>query len=731
MYYLNSLQKKVYDDRYALKDMNGNQVENNIEETWNRIATAVALAEDEEERELYKIRFYNLLYDFKFLPGGRIISGAGVEKVTYYNCFVLPSPEDSRQGIMESITYMVEIMSRGGGVGIDLSTLRPQGSYVKGVNGRSSGVVAWAELYSQATGTICQGGSRRGALLLGLRVNHPDIENFITAKRDMTKLTNANLSVLITDDFMEAVEKDLMWDLVFDNKVFKTVKARDLWNLICVSAWESGEPGIIFIDQYNKRSNTWYFSEIVCCNPCGEQGLPAWGVCNLGHINLSKFVKDGKINYEELKQTIWYAVRFLDNIIDISPYFIKENEMIQKNERRIGLGTMGLADMLIKLGIRYGSKDAIALCDELYKFIAIEAYRASINLAAEKGAFPKFDFKKYFIENENTLAAKIYQLLSEDDKKRAEWNGIRNATLLTQAPTGSTSLLANTSSGIEPIFSFEFTRKDSLGERVIRHPLYEEWVNNNSNKPLPDYFVTAMDITVEEHIAMQSVIQKWVDSSISKTINAPNNHTVEEVKKAYMLAYKLGCKGITYYRDGSRNEQVLKGNDKNKRQKTRGYISPALSEAKGYRIKLATGCGNIWLMVFVDDDNNIIETFVNTGSKGGCTISTQAMSRLVSLALRGGISLSDIIDQLESAGTCPAYQFAKGSGKNLSEGRSCPSAIARALAKLQQKLSFNNYISDSITDNNDDKLLCPECNTKLCFSEGCQICVNCGFSRCK
>jgi ribonucleoside-diphosphate reductase alpha chain len=1120
---------------------------------WCRVAKDIASVE--KDKEHWEGEFYNILYDFKFIPGGRILSGAGNEKVTYFNCYVLPSPEDSRQGIMKNITDMVEVMSRGGGVGVNLSTLRPRGAYVKGVNGYSSGVVSWGELYSQATGSVCQGGcfapdvkiltnkglmvikeiiesnnkyeiythkgykkivnkfnngikpiyrvetihgysvdvtedhkfltynnngdfflkplknltindnlvillgnvgnndyidmntnipkrrsimstttediilpkilneklafilgmymsngnnikdeysdngkginiavainrpetikllkeysleifskeptvskgdgelynlsiysvqlsdyfcinnfkkqnaksvfvpkqifispksvieafisgyfsgdgsnkgskggfcittiskqcaddiqklllmigipsrinfedrtkynrnniysisvngneymkiysnilkyytskvkdkniskkngsymwdfnvldrysniknrlfkvlpsvlqktsrtcinhigeyeyklnesqlqhytilkncvstkikkisflktdnvydlevedvhllsgngfytsnSRRGALLLGLCIDHPDIEEFITAKKDLNKLTNANLSVLITDDFMEAVKNEEKWDLKFNNKVYKTVEANYLWDLICESAWRSGEPGIIFIDRYNRQSNSWYFEDVICCNPCGEQGLPSWGICDLGSINLSKFVCQDSIDWIELKKVIQIAIRFLDNVIDRTPYFFDENQKTQKNSRRIGLGSLGLADALIKLKIKYGSRKAIDFCNNLYKFIAVESYKVSIDLAEEKGMFPNYEFDKYFIENKNSFANKMYNLLPKEYQKKAELYGIRNTTLLTQAPTGSTGMLADTSSSIEPNFAFEIKRKDRLGEHIIKHSLYQQWLEENSNSVLPKYFVTAQQLTPEEHVKMQSIVQKWVDSSISKTLNAPSEHKVDDVKNVYMLSYDEGNKGITYYRDNSRDEQVLNRLDDNlsKSNLPRGYILPALQEAKGHRIRLSTGCGHLWLMIFTDDDNNIIETFVNTGSKGGCSISTQAMSRLASLALRGGVPIKDVIDQLESAGSCPSYQLAMGKGNKLSPGKSCPSAIAKALERLQKKLNKNEDNKEFIIETQNH---CPECKEELRFIEGCISCPSCGYSKC-
>ena len=729
MYQLTEMQQKVFDDRYALKDEYGNQTETCIEDAWTR--NAGCMAEIESNKGYWTDEFYDLMYDFRFVPGGRIIVAAGGGKGTFYNCYVLPSPEDSRQGIIKTLGKMIEIMSHGGGVGINISSLRPTNAYVKGVNGRSSGSTSWGDLYSYATACISQGGSRRGALLLGLEVSHPDIQEFIIAKQTPGVMVTANLSVLITDDFMDAVKGNKEWPLIFNGVTYKIIQARSLWNSICECAWKFGEPGLLFIDQYNKRSNTWYFDKIICCNPCGEQGTPANGVCNLGSTNLMKHLcEDGSIDYIKLARTISLSVRYLDNVIDTTPYIFEENRIVQMDTRRIGLGNMGLADVLIKNKIRYGSKRAIKFINDLYQFIAIEAYKASIDLAEEKGAFAKFDFNNFFMANEKSFAYKIFKLLPPKYQEKAKKTGIRNATILTQAPTGTIGILADVSSGIEPIFAFETKRKDRMGESIVKHPLYEAWSNANHGKKVPEYFAKTQDITVEEHIMMQAAIQDWVDSSISKTINAAHDAILEDVGTAYMMAYDNGCKGVTYYRDGSIEEQVLTSMDDDTVDTLkRGYIIEALDDAPGHRVRLTTGCGHIWLMAFTDEHNNIIESFVNTGSHGGCSASTQATSRLISVALRGGVSLDDVIDQLESVDACGAYQSAKAAGRKVSPGNSCASAIAKALVKLQKKLKEGEPSQEEQAQiRTVDK--CPECGEEIARVEGCKTCYSCGYSKC-
>ncbi|MEO8974114.1 MAG: adenosylcobalamin-dependent ribonucleoside-diphosphate reductase, partial [Ktedonobacteraceae bacterium] len=557
---LEGIRQKVFMDRYSLKDAAGQPLEFNPEQLWARVARGIASVEPtEEQKTLWEGRFYDALSNFQFVPGGRILAGAGSgHQVTFYNCYVIPSPDDSRQGILDNLKVMTEIMARGGGVGINLSTLRPRGSYIKTVNGTASGPCSWAQLYSVATGDVIQqGGSRRGALMIMLDDNHPDIEEFITVKRTAGKIEHANLSVCISDKFMEAVKNDADWDLIWQDKVMKTIRAHQLWDLICTSAWESAEPGMVFMDRCNTESNTWYYEKIRCVNPCGEQPLPPFGVCNLGALNLSAFVENGQMNYERLAQTSKVAMRFLDNVIDANLYFIEENREAQMGTRRTGLGTMGLADALIKMKIAYGSEISVPVIERIYSTIRDAAYEESAHIAKEKGAFPNFDRDKY-------MQGKFIQRLPKAIQTKIKQQGIRNAVLLTQAPTGTTSLFAGVSSGIEPVYDFAMVRRDRTGEHILYHPLLAEWREKHPNDPTPAYFVASNDLTPEEHVLVQAAIQGYTDSSISKTVNAPNNHTVDEVQRLYRLAYEMGCKGITYYRDGSRDAVLTRVEDEKK-----------------------------------------------------------------------------------------------------------------------------------------------------------------------
>lgn len=717
---------------------------------WDRVARAIASVEPtEEKRAHWAGRFREALDGFRFVPGGRILAGAGSGKdVTFYNCYVVPSPQDSRKGIVKTLENMIEIMARGGGVGINGSSLRPRGALVRGVNGSSSGAVSWMEIYSDATGLIEQGGSRRGALMLMLAAWHPDIESFITVKRDFSRFNNANLSVIVPDAFMEAVEKDADWDLVFPDtddpdykalwdgdlagwvaagkpvRVYKTIKARALWDQICESNWASGEPGVVFLERYNKLSNTWYFQKVISVNPCGEQGLPGWGVCNLGSLGLSTFVRDGEMDWKGLDDTTRVAVRFLDDVIDETRYVFEENRESQMAARRVGLGTQGLAHLLIRLKLRYGSPEGNAFIEELYRRIMLEAYWASVEIAREKGPFEAFDREKF-------LQGAFIRALPSDLRDAIAEHGIRNATLLTQAPTGTTSLLAGMSSGMEPVFRFKMKRQDRIGEHYLYDPLYEEWEKAHPGEARPDYFVEADELTPEEHVTVQAIIQKYVDSSISKTVNAPNSHTVEDVRRVYELAYRLGCKGITYFRDGSRQGVLSEVKEEKKAAAAPGAAAtgeaaaaPAASASaaeggprqialipqvggprdlalcgpgvngawgsvrpidrparlQGFTDVKETPLGKLFLTLNVMDGHPI-ELFAQIG-KAGSDVSafTEAMARLVSLNLRCGVDPREVADQLIGIGGSRSVGF------GAQRVRSVPDAIGQFLGEYLDRL---------------------------------------------
>lgn len=1147
---LEGVRARVFQDRYALKDREGVAIEQYPEQMWQRVARGIAAVETTPELQaLWEARFYEALEGFRFVPGGRVLSSAGTGfETTYYNCFVIESPQDSRGGILDNLKILTEIMARGGGVGVNLSTLRPRGSYIKTVNGTASGPVSWAELYSVITGDVIQqGGTRRGALMIMLDDDHPDIEEFITAKR-IDPITNrpvaiehANISVAVSDAFMDAVKTDSEWPTQFPTKAMvtaepalaakvvpgKTFKARDLWRLICRSAWASAEPGVVFVDRYNDWNNTWYYQTIRCTNPCvtgdtliataqglrragemaaagtpvetvidgrfgqtattvpaspvfctgikpvyrlqtregyflratgdhrvmtargwvevlqlepgdqvhilnrkggfgqsgslelgrllgwlatshgdrvagsrlpteigrsdelgdrqsgpfkstnrselplhpaaatppgqplstvlaavlerdespaisqrlqtvsavqaslaaiervpeevfqgseamqrgflqalfsgdgrvtgsprrgcaimlatphgsliegvqqlllnfgiashlyhkrrtaflpapmnlidgaehaaaihhelmitkrnvalfadeigflldekqielndaivldhqgaygetftamvesviadgfepvydlteplthsfigngivvhncGEQGLAPWNVCNLAALNLASFVDGptgaGRFDFEALERYARIGLRFSDNVIDANLYFFQENADEQLGTRRTGLGTMGLADALIKMGIRYGSAEAEQVIEQIYRTIRDAAYDESTALAAEKGPFPRFDRDKY-------LQGKFIQTLPGEVKTRIAQHGIRNAVILTQAPTGTTSLVAGVSSGIEPVFDFAFKRIDRTGESIIYHPLLKSWMDEHPGSERPAYFVGANDLTPEDHIRVQAMVQKYTDSSISKTCNAPNDHTVEEVDRLYLLAYESGCKGVTYYRDGSR-DAVLHHIDS--KEKTNGSVEatpgtagaaadplvdrslrprPAVVHGYTRNLRAPEGTVNITLN---SDDQGLLEVFVNVGRAGSDIAAlAEALGRLVGVALRLPSPMSPEERTREIATQLRGIGGSRTVGFGLEQLRSLPDAIGLALQKhLEGQTTADTFTrgplghqpalpglsgNARLTGN-----LCPECgSTAFVFEEGCKKCHACGFSEC-
>jgi ribonucleoside-diphosphate reductase alpha chain len=776
------------------------------EQMMERVARGIAAVEGERADEWYH-NFRWLLNGWKFVPAGRILTAAGTDQeLTFYNCYVVPPPQDSRRGIVETLSQMMEIMSRGGGVGINVSSLRPRHSYVKGVNGRSSGSVSWGALYSFVTGLIEQGGSRRGALMLILNCWHPDVLEFINSKREMGKITNANISVGITDKFMDAVHTDADWDLVFPDAsdpdyealwdgnldkwqaagkgiiVHKTVKAREIWNAIIESAWSSAEPGVFFIERYNKMSNSWYYDSgyIGCTNPCGEQGLPGWGVCNLGAINLSKFVSDGDVAWDDLGKAVRYAVRFLDNVIDATPYFFDENFSQQKAERRVGLNTMGLAEMLIRLGIRYGSDESVQFIDRLYRFISGEAYNASADIAAEKGPFPMFEAEKF-------LESGYMQNMPEDVREAVREKGARNVTLLTQAPNGTIGTLVGTSTGIEPFYFWSYFRKSRLGQHEERVKVLEEWQQANPGAQMPSYFVTAMDLTPEEHVKVQAVIQRWVDSSISKTCNLPASYTVDQTREIYELLYRSGCKGGTIYRDGSRDVQVLNLKEEDKKvsepakaeSSTASTAAPSVTEAsatekssseliqsdtgmqpkvrprpykrRGYTVSKATPSGTAHITMNEDEEAQPFEVFLEIGKAGSdIKAMAEAMGRLMSLILRMASPVSpvervrEIVKQITGIGGARSYGFGKRRVLSL------PDAVGQALAENYLNVTYGNESDGQGSEMGVEAApiagepkskemaipvtsadLCPNCgDSTFVRAEGCHTCYACGYSEC-
>ena len=809
---LTDIRQKVFLDRYALKDKDGSLLEHTPEEMWRRVAGGIAKNEKREKRKAWEEKFYTVMKDFKFVPGGRILSGAGTDyQVTYFNCFVIPSPKDSREGILESLKQLVEIQSRAGGVGLNLSSLRPRGARVKKVNGTSSGPVTWAGLFSYATHDVVQqGGSRRGATMLMLWDWHPDIEEFITVKQDLSKINGANLSVCISDKFMEAVKKDQDWDLIYpdindpeyDEKwdgeidlwramgkkvvVYKTVRAKELWNLICEAAWRSAEPGLHFLERSNKQSNTYYFERLVATNPCGEQPLGPWAVCNLGAMNLSAYVKEGAFDYESFGKDVKVAMRLLDNVIDQTYYFFKENEKCAKDIRRTGLGIMGLGDCLIKMKVKYGSDESLPIIEKIFQSLRDSAYDASADLAKEKGAFPKFDKVKY-------LQGYHIKALPKNLREKIAKQGIRNAVLLTIAPTGTTSLVSGVTSGIEPVYEFTFLRRWRGGEEVVYHPLFDAWREDHPTDAKPGYFVSANDLTPLEHAKVQAVAQAYIDSSISKTVNAPNSHTIEDVKTLYMAAYDMGLKGVTYMRDGSRTgvlERIDSSKDEKKEEAVKGQLPilpvqerPLMMEGVTYQTQ--TPIGKSYITINHDENNEPFEVFITNGKSGSDVMAmADALGRMISFVLR----MHSPVPQRERMRRVVSELVGIGGSNSIGFGenrvRSFPDAVAKVLAKycdfrVNGKVEDRTVLHDLPEQNNNangsadhiNKMveetnslqqlslenagtgiaiaenkpltvidaggstnlfdICPECGAgSLAYEEGCKKCYACGYSAC-
>ena len=813
---LDGIREKVFLDRYALKGKKGELLEHKPEEMWKRVATGIAQQEKPAKRKYWTKKFYNVMSEFKFVPGGRILSGAGTKyQVTYFNCFVIPSPKDSRGGIVDSLKQLIEIQSRSGGVGLNLSSLRPRGARVKKVNGTSSGPVTWAGLFSYATHDVVQqGGTRRGATMLMLWDWHPDIEEFITVKQDLSKINGANLSVCISDAFMEAVKENKNWNLVYPDlddsrydlkwngdingwkkiggkvKIYKTIKAKYLWNLICTAAWRSAEPGLHFLERSNKRSNTYYFENLIATNPCGEQPLGAWAVCNLGAMNLAAYVRNGKFDYENFGIDVKIAMRLLDNVIDQTYYFFKENEKCAKDIRRTGLGIMGIGDALIKMKIRYGSKESMPVIRKIFETLRDNAYEASSDLAKEKGSFPKFNKKQY-------LKGYHIKNLPKSLQQKISKQGIRNAVLLTIAPTGTTSLISGVSSGIEPVYEFVFKRKDRTGEHMMYHPLFEEWKKQNPptegsgrTPEKPKYFVSANDLTPLEHAQVQAVAQEFIDASISKTVNAPNNHAVEDVKNLYMAAYDLGLKGVTYMREGSR-EGVLERVEDKKKEEPKAQLSnlfkskpvaPRPMQLEGVTYKMETPVGHTYITINHNENKEPFEVFMTIGKSGSDVAAmADALGRMISLNLRlsGGLSpkerIRQVVAQLVGIGGARSVGFGKDKVRSLPDaiakvlsmhygfavngkvedkpqaanGLPADSASAAILAKEGngieknghteesdvvkiQQLAFDGTSSGVFAETSTSLYdLCPECGGgSLAYEEGCKKCYACGYSEC-
>ncbi|MCG0278628.1 MAG: vitamin B12-dependent ribonucleotide reductase [Thermanaeromonas sp.] len=750
----------ILEKRYLRKE-NGVPVET-PEEMFMRVAKAIALAEkklnprlSEDKLEEYTNRFYNLMTSLDFLPNSPTLMNAGRELGQLSACFVLPV-EDSMEAIFTALKDAALIHKSGGGTGFSFSRLRPKNSPVRSTGGIASGPVSFMKVFNAATEAIKQGGTRRGANMGILRVDHPDILEFIRCKEDNNELTNFNISVALTKEFMEALARDDYYELKFDGKIYGKLKAREVFDEIVSHAWANGEPGIIFLDRLNEGNPTPELGEIEATNPCGEQPLLPYEACNLGSINLAHMVENGKILWDKLANTVYWSVRFLDNVIEVNQFPIdKITEMVRGN-RKIGLGVMGWADMLFKLKIPYDSEQAVDLGYKVMSFIQKEAVKASESLAEERGSFPNIE-------------KSIYR-----GQKR------RNATCTTIAPTGTISMIAGTSSGIEPVFALAYTKNVLDGASLTEvNPVFEEYVRSNFSPPEAEHiiarvavtgnvrdipeippeirrvFVTALEIAPEWHVRMQAAFQRATDNAVSKTVNFPPTATKEDVRRVFELAYELGCKGVTVYRSGSRESQVYVTGAQplgsNLKQQAKTYPRPRPKRTIGVTEQVKTGCGKMYITVNYDQEG-LIETFITTGSSGGCSGFTEGVSRLISLALRANIAPEAIIDQLTSV-SCPNYMRRRATDKDI-VGKSCPDIIGRVLAQeLKNWQQHGPQLSTSIAaaleevcaakencsqgenpgENREEELIkkgiCPECGAPLRYQEGCVTCT-CGFSKC-
>lgn len=732
---------------------------------WYRVARAMASVEkDDASREHWFKEFFNILFDFKFLPGGRVMHGAGREdarrRPTLSNCYVIPIEEDSLEGIYRCLSESAMVYRTGGGVGTDLSILRPEGAPVNATVDRSPGATAFMNLLSESTNTVSQAG-RRGALMLTLRVDHPDVEKFITIKNDETrqKVRYANISVLLTHEFMDAVlndkDFDLRWPCVpsqqkeYPPRVYKTVRARDLWNKIIDNAHASAEPGIIFWDSMKDYHNVEYANPLSSTNPCGEQPLANYTACNLGNLHLARFVKDdGSFDFEAFSRCIRVATRFMDNVIDYN----MENHAIDKikkavgSDRRVGLGITGLADALVLMKIKYDSEEALDMVEKIMRTLRDVSYETSVELAKERSPFPIFKWSGY-------KKSKFVQNLPRGLHEAIKKHGIRNSTVLTVPPVGTGSIIAETSSGIEPIFCTSYTRRvknddgESFREYKVYHPLIKQVFGDDEN--LPDYVVTAHDINPYFRVRMQGIIQKYVDSSVSSTVNLPEDIKKETVADIYITAYQSGLKGITVYREGSR-EGILRSSKVRQAQMGANGFHPRTRPkiTRGITERIRTGEGNLYVTINEDEDG-VCEVFCNIGKAGGnAAAQTEAIARLISLALRSGIAPEEIIKELKGI-SGPASVWENGELI-----LSTPDAIGKALerylirkGKLQKpqekdqppehrdqapvvpgehiqraKVAVNNGAADIHT--------CPDCGSSVTHETGCVVCYQCGWSRC-
>jgi ribonucleoside-diphosphate reductase alpha chain len=746
--------EQIWDMKYRFKEADGSPIDGSVEDSWRRIARA--LAEVEAEPTKWEAEFYAALEGFKFLPAGRITAGAGTGRsVTLFNCFVMGTIPDTMDGIFTSLKEAALTMQQGGGIGYDFSTIRPKGAEVKGVAADASGPLSFMDVWDAMCRTIMSAGSRRGAMMATMRCDHPDIEAFIEAKRDPARLRMFNLSVLVTDSFMAAVKADGPWELVFGGKVYRTVEARDLWNRIMRSTFDYAEPGVIFIDRINAMNNLGYVETIAATNPCGEQPLPPYGACLLGSINLATLVwypfeEKAHVCKTELGKLVRSAVRMMDNVVDASRFPLPEQAAEAQAKRRIGLGVTGLADALLMCGLRYGSDEAVAATEDWMHAIAREAYLASVDLAKEKGAFPLFDAKGF-------LASGNMAQMDTDVREAIAQHGIRNALLTSVAPTGTISLYAgNVSSGIEPVFAYAYTRKvlqkdGSRTEEEVVDYAVRLWREKHGDAPLPDHFVNAQTLPPLDHVRMQAAAQKWVDSSISKTINCPEDISFDDFKEVYMAAWDQGCKGCTTYRPNDVTGSVLTVSEKHtapvaSQPVTGGevvYLSdpldrPAALEGQTYKVKWPGSEHALYITIndiVIAGHRRPFEVFINSKNMEHFAW-TVALTRMISAVFRRGGDISFVVEELKAV-------FDPRGGAWM-DGRYIPSILAAIGGVIERHLIDIGFIEgEGLGLKSDPKAellrvgeaprgkACPSCGSyDLRMVEGCLTCGSCGHSKC-
>ena len=751
-----AIAEQIWDMKYRLKAADGTPIDTSVEDSWRRIARALAVVEKDPTE--WEEKFYAALEGFRFLPAGRITAGAGTGRsVTLFNCFVMGTVPDDMGGIFDGLKEAALTMQQGGGIGYDFSTIRPRGAEVKGVAADASGPLSFMDVWDAMCRTIMSAGSRRGAMMATMRCDHPDIEAFIAAKKDPARLRMFNLSVLITDPFMAAVKADGPWELIFGGKVYQTVQARDLWNKIMRNTYDFAEPGVIFIDRINAANNLNYCETIAATNPCGEQPLPPYGACLLGSINMptlitGAFTKDAKLDLTALDELVRTAVRMMDNVVEASRFPLPQQQAEAQAKRRIGLGVTGLADALLMLGQRYGSVGAAKQTEDWMHAIARAAYLASVDLAREKGAFALFDADKY-------LASGNMMQMDDDVRDVIRSYGIRNALLTSIAPTGTISLYAgNVSSGIEPVFAYAYTRKvlqkdGSRTEEEVVDYAVRLWRETHGDAELPDYFVNAQTLPPLDHVRMQAAAQKWVDSSISKTINCPEDISFDDFAEVYMAAWDQGCKGCTTYRPNAVTGSVLTVSESSDKipaeapQTSSGgevvYLSepldrPAALEGQTYKVKWPGSEHALYITIndiIIAGHRRPFEVFINSKNMEHFAW-TVALTRMISAVFRRGGDISFVVEELKAV-------FDPRGGAWV-DGRYIPSILAAIGGVIERHLVAIGFIEGEGLGLKSDPhaevmavgeaprgKACPSCGDyNMRMVEGCMTCGSCGQSKC-